>query len=69
MSTGSRPFSGRAALIWLLLFFGVVASANGIMISLALTIDPERRAAHPSNPAEMDGLTNHAGTMAQGAGK
>ena len=31
-----KPFTGRAALLWIVLFFGVVSIANGIMIWFAL---------------------------------
>jgi nitrogen fixation protein FixH len=36
MKRRDRIFTGRQALIWVLLFFGVVVLANGIMIWFAL---------------------------------
>jgi nitrogen fixation protein FixH len=36
MKRDRKPFTGRMALLWVVLFFGVVATANGIMIWFAL---------------------------------
>ena len=33
-----KEFTGRDALLWIVLFFGAVATVNGIMIWLALKV-------------------------------
>jgi cytochrome b subunit of formate dehydrogenase len=41
MPRDRRPLTGRRVLVWLLLFFGVVAMVNGVMIWLALLSNAE----------------------------
>lgn len=41
-----KTFTGRAALIWIILFFAVVATVNGIMIWFSFASDPARRTDH-----------------------
>lgn len=36
MMRTSKKFTGRDALLWLVVFFGIIAVVNGIMIWLAL---------------------------------
>ncbi len=37
MKRNDKQFTGRDALLWVVLFFGAIAMANGIMVWFALT--------------------------------
>lgn len=38
MMKSTKKFTGRKALVWVLLFFGTVTAVNGVMIWFALTV-------------------------------
>jgi nitrogen fixation protein FixH len=38
MKRREKQFTGRDALLWVLLFFGVIVAANGTMIWFALSV-------------------------------
>ena len=50
MKRQDKRFTGRDALLWIVLFFGAVALANGIMIWFALTSGAANRVAFMERP-------------------
>lgn len=48
MKRKQKLFTGRDALLWVILFFGVIVMANGIMIWIALSSEPRLSTGEPT---------------------
>ena len=62
MKRQDKRFTGRDALLWIVLFFGAIAMANGIMIWFALTSGPANRVAFMERPVAVASVITEAGS-------
>ena len=62
MTRQGKHFTGRDALLWVVLFFGVIVIVNGIMVWFALTSGPVERVTLIERPVMIAAVRGEAGS-------